>query len=47
MTMLNLGTGLLSSPPQGPGNGGGAGGPATNSAPVIPNITLQFDVIRS
>ena len=45
MTALSLGVGLQNTPSL-PALAGGGGGPAPNSPPVIPNITLQFDIIH-
>lgn len=45
MTSTALGTFLQSSPPPAPSLGGGGG--EENSAPIIPNITLQFDIIAA
>jgi len=45
MTWLGLGLPIQSPPALSGSNGGGTG--ALNSAPVIPNITLRFDIVAS
>jgi len=47
MSLFGLFLGPQSSPPPGASSGGGNSGGSPNSPPVIPSITLQFDITRS
>lgn len=47
MTWLGIGIPLQSSTQQQLLLGGSGSGGAVNSAPVIPNVTLRFDIIAS